>query len=1290
MEKLDINDDFPSKLTNTLYDIVFIGGGPATLAFISYLFKNGLSDNFFKQNILIIEKSSYFGSGCLGKYGINSNTSAEGFVRLICQPNETSSKKNKIALSPDKNDVVKKNKADLIPMPIFHGLYQSSVTQLLLSIGTKVTPLNLVGEFLQSAGNCFLNQINKNHNKNIFLGESEVLNILQNKNPIEYEITLLRRNIKYMIKSKVVILACGAKQRFYERLKNLIFNKISNEAFFNSDFILQEHGYDKLYNYINEKKRLIEGEYDDEDKEDSGSGVKKNEKSDNYNNNSKTKELITINKNPSKENVRVEEKNKIKENNTATNNVKTRKTRKKKTVKVVIIGGSHSGFSCAWILLNSFAKYNFNSVNKLYSKYKQKTFIANSTNNDSNTNNNIVPCTCANYYSNSKCVCFGDINNLNWQSTNKTPIENIEITIVYKDHVKVYYPTEREALNDGYNVYDPAKAVNKNSNVYPFIGIRGDAKELYRNIVNGKEKRVSLLKCARQEDMLKLINKNTIVIWAGGYTSNLIPIYERKEKNSNNNNSNLFSPIELFSEDGSTCEVTKELNVINKNKTPIKNMLGIGQGYSTYSIEILANGKRGKSDSVNLYSTHIAKKLFKAIEEIFQKSKMLYQNVSRIHDIRPGISNNTAVVIGDNVKNNNSNNKSPGLTGLISLKNTSFGSNMNALSMSINKKSFGIKINDKNNTEKKEKNIANNKIINDGINNITSMNNNNNTGYNRIVKVHKNSIKETLNKEKDITKEGMKDKNKDMKENNNNNKTNKERNKSNSNYNDNNNNKESLEDFKERKESRKISKKIIPNSFKDSKFNNSSNKESKESKETKIDRNFNSTSKRKDSTHKLNNINKSNEYNAYSKTTTIKNSLSNSVVINKINSNANHISHVNNFINEKNSNDKSIVLSNANINNSNKSNDTKNDSLYHFRKSFHNTNTNNSNEISKNIKDNNINANAKSNLFRISNMSNYGHGNMNNITNTQVTGNYNTKNYEDTGYKNKFPNSDINHNKTLTKFKELKDYKGLNDIQEEKPGHYKYSNNTNKSKHTEEKFPLLNNNTINKKSLSNHSNNQNNNNILNSYINTNTNSLAQSVVLKSSNFYNNNNNSVNINNGNSLSQLNQMNTLSNSNRNSNINSYSNSNNHTNYFNNKIHHHLSSNINNNPNINVSSNDIDKLRLTPKNNNSLYHSTAIKSNNNDSNTNAGLYYNYSNYPTTMNNINMNGSNIINSSNLNNINNLNKNIINQKSLEISGISLNQPTNLFKKNNIYNNYSNGFSSSYNNSIINNRYQSN
>ena len=537
----------PASLKNNQaiksYDIVFIGGGPSTISFLSYIFKNKLLDKAFDNtSILIIEKSETFGSGCLAKYGINSNTSSEGFVRLISLQQDNS-KVNKYALSPPKNINQGQNntkndsssnkvqtpiknqsneaappnsKNTYIPCSIFQELFNTKPVQTLLKLANNHAPLSLVGYFLDCIGNFMADYIYKHFTKNILMLNTEVFHIKMTMND---EFFLSTQNTKTklssLIKCKNLVLATGGKQRFQQKITTEILKYKTQSEFMHSDYVLQEEGFNNL--------------------------------------------ITTLNLKPKK--------------------------------KVVIIGGSHSGFSCAWILLNKPSSYKDIMVTS-GPDYKIKYDIF-----------------CNNCRENS--CCFGKIVDRNWHKVKSLELkdhEKIEISILYKDHIKVYYSSEKEALNDGYNIYNPKEAVNKNGNVYPFIGIRGDAKALYRSIVKNKESRVKLVKTKDFQEQLKYIESASVVIWACGYTTNNINIF-----NYRNNKID-------FLEDGENgpFEVNKELRILDSFKHPVKNLYGIGQGYSTFSIELI-NDKKGRADSINLYNTYIAKKLYKSLEPVFEK-----------------------------------------------------------------------------------------------------------------------------------------------------------------------------------------------------------------------------------------------------------------------------------------------------------------------------------------------------------------------------------------------------------------------------------------------------------------------------------------------------------------------------------------------------------------------------------------------------------------------------------------------------------------------------------------------
>jgi hypothetical protein len=95
----------------------------------------------------------------------------------------------------------------------------------------------------------------------------------------------------------------------------------------------------------------------------------------------------------------------------------------------VIIGGSHSAFSAAWICLNK----------------------------------------------------------LGWNKSADSSAANHSIYLVHRHDIKVFYACKRDADRDKYVSYE---GINKQGQIHPFSGLRGDAKALYRNIRTGLETRV--------------------------------------------------------------------------------------------------------------------------------------------------------------------------------------------------------------------------------------------------------------------------------------------------------------------------------------------------------------------------------------------------------------------------------------------------------------------------------------------------------------------------------------------------------------------------------------------------------------------------------------------------------------------------------------------------------------------------------------------------------------------------------------------------------------------------------
>ena len=96
--------------------------------------------------------------------------------------------------------------------------------------------------------------------------------------------------------------------------------------------------------------------------------------------------------------------------------------------------------------------------------------------------------------------------------------------------MKVFYINAAAARKDGYTDFDTKKFPRDSSIVYGYTGLRGDAKELYKKIGKGEEKRVQIIEAPTVSEQEKFVNEADIVIWATGYQSSKIPIFNWKEQ----------------------------------------------------------------------------------------------------------------------------------------------------------------------------------------------------------------------------------------------------------------------------------------------------------------------------------------------------------------------------------------------------------------------------------------------------------------------------------------------------------------------------------------------------------------------------------------------------------------------------------------------------------------------------------------------------------------------------------------------------------------------------------------
>lgn len=127
------------------------------------------------------------------------------------------------------------------------------------------------------------------------------------------------------------------------------------------------------------------------------------------------------------------------------------------------------------------------------------------------------------------------------------------ITIIHKSYVKVFYGTKQDADADKYFDYcgGPIPVNKLTGQLHPFGGIRGDAKALWKQIRFGMEPRVRLQQikynvavigrneipsvkpaaggasaAIKQTIVDKLFDDAAVIVWACGYNSNLVPIFD--------------------------------------------------------------------------------------------------------------------------------------------------------------------------------------------------------------------------------------------------------------------------------------------------------------------------------------------------------------------------------------------------------------------------------------------------------------------------------------------------------------------------------------------------------------------------------------------------------------------------------------------------------------------------------------------------------------------------------------------------------------------------------------------
>ena len=100
--------------------------------------------------------------------------------------------------------------------------------------------------------------------------------------------------------------------------------------------------------------------------------------------------------------------------------------------------------------------------------------------------------------------------------------------IIHRSGIKIHCSSEQEARSIGYR-YLPEEAQGTwRRTIFPFRGLRGDAKRLWLSKKQGEERRLQTRQVSNHNELLSVLRKSEplVVVWAGGYEANSIPILD--------------------------------------------------------------------------------------------------------------------------------------------------------------------------------------------------------------------------------------------------------------------------------------------------------------------------------------------------------------------------------------------------------------------------------------------------------------------------------------------------------------------------------------------------------------------------------------------------------------------------------------------------------------------------------------------------------------------------------------------------------------------------------------------
>lgn len=269
--------------------------------------------------------------------------------------------------------------------------------------------------------------------------------------------------------------------------------------------------------------------------------------------------------------------------------------------KICIVGGAHSAFSVAWLCMHGEAAQFSKNFFQLDTRSRKRA----SPSCSATKTEHLFSYSLSFIHDEARVRSAADSLVNVYSNANK---RCVSITILHRSPVRVFYSSKNEADSDNYTDY---KQTNRHGQIHAFAGLRGDAKDMYNDILNGREVRVRLCQI-KSGGSKKLIghcfDEAQVIVWATGYKSHTIPITDAHGV-----------AVSLATVQGQV-QIDRQgrlLKTTHLNDMPsiLLNMYGNGHGYGLPAVYKNGefDGSKGRADGIAVYMKQGAEVILRTI-----------------------------------------------------------------------------------------------------------------------------------------------------------------------------------------------------------------------------------------------------------------------------------------------------------------------------------------------------------------------------------------------------------------------------------------------------------------------------------------------------------------------------------------------------------------------------------------------------------------------------------------------------------------------------------------------------